>query len=132
MPSDELMQKRSSVANNRRKVIFLHDNARLHVAKSVNLFTFIFEWKIFPHIAYSPDLVPSDYHLFRSIQDALTDTHFSSYEEIQKWIDEWIASKDTAFYDGVAVLSERWEKVIKNGANLIKIFIHFSFEINQF
>jgi len=34
--------------------------------------------------------------------------HFSSYEEIQKWMDEWIASKDTAFYRrGIAMLPER-------------------------
>jgi len=26
------------------------------------------------------------------------DTHFSSYEEVQKWVDEWIALKDTPFY----------------------------------
>jgi len=32
------------------------------------------------------------------MQHALMDTHFSSYEEVQKWVDKWIASKDTAFY----------------------------------
>jgi len=42
-------------------------------------------------------LAPSDHYLFRSIQHALTDTYFSSYEEVQKLVDEWIASKDTAF-----------------------------------
>jgi len=33
--SDELMQKRSSIANNRCKIILLHDNIRPHIAKSV-------------------------------------------------------------------------------------------------
>jgi len=94
--SDELMQKRSSVANNRRKVILLHDNAWPHVAKSVKQTLLQFEWEILPHSAYSPDLAPLDYHLFRSMQYTLMDIHFSNYEEVQKWVDEWIASKDTA------------------------------------
>jgi len=72
------------------------------------------EWETLPHPAYSPDSASSDYHLFRSMQYALMDTHFSSYEEVQKWMNEWIASKDTAFYRReIALLPERWEKVRK-------------------
>jgi len=33
-------------------------------------------------------------------------------------MDEWIASKDTAFNSrGIALLPERWEKVIENAGN---------------
>ncbi|KMQ92519.1 transposase [Lasius niger] len=116
--SDELMQKRPCIAYNRRKVILLHDNARPHVAKSVKQTLLELEWEVLPHPAYSPDLAPSDYHLFQSMQHAFTDTHFSSYEEVQKWVDEWIASKDIAFYrHGIALLPERWEKVVENERN---------------
>jgi len=88
--SDKLMQKRSCVANNRRKVILMHDNVRPHLAKSVKQTLLQLKSEILPHSAYSPDLAPSDYHLFRLMQHALTDTHFSSYEKIKKWVDEWI------------------------------------------
>lgn len=116
--SDELTQKRPSVANNRRKVILLHDNARPHVAKSMKQTLLELEWEVLPLTAYSPDLAPSDYHLFRSMQHALTDTHFSNYKEVQKWVDGWIVSKDIAFYRrGIALLPERWEKVVENGGN---------------
>jgi len=102
------MQKRSSVANNRRKVILLHDNARPYVAKSVKQTLLQLEWEVLPHPEYSTDLAPSDYHLFRSMQHALTDIHFSSYEQVQEWMDEWITSKDTAFYRrGIVLLPER-------------------------
>jgi len=102
------MQRKPSVANNRRIVILLHDNARLHVAKSVKQTLLQLEWEVLPHPAYSLDMAPSDYHLFRLMQHALTDTHLSSYEEVQKWMNEWIASKDTAFYRrGIALLPER-------------------------
>ncbi|KYN15935.1 hypothetical protein ALC57_11828 [Trachymyrmex cornetzi] len=40
------MQKRSSVANNRRKVILLHDNARPYVTKSVKQTLRELEWEL--------------------------------------------------------------------------------------
>ncbi|EGI64137.1 Mariner Mos1 transposase [Acromyrmex echinatior] len=76
------MQKRPSVAN-RRKVILLHDNARPHVIIIVKQTLMDLEWEVFPHPAYSPDLAPSDYHLFRSMQHALEDTHFHNYSEVK-------------------------------------------------
>lgn len=78
------MQKRPAIVSNRRKVILLQDNARPHVAKSVKETLLGFGWEVLPHPAYSPDLTPSDYHLFRSMQHALGDTHFSNYAEVQK------------------------------------------------
>ena len=61
----------------------------------------------------SPDLAPSDYHLFRSMTHGLAEQHFRSYEETEKWVDSWIASKPTSFFrDGIRKLPERWEKVV--------------------
>ncbi|KAG5318636.1 MOS1T transposase, partial [Pseudoatta argentina] len=45
----------------------------------------------------------------------LADRRFHSYEEAQKWIDSWIASKDMSFFRrGIHVLPERWEKVVES------------------
>ncbi|KAG5321249.1 MOS1T transposase, partial [Pseudoatta argentina] len=42
------------------------------------------------------------------------DRRFHSYEEAQKWIDSWIASKDMSFFRrGIHVLPERWSKVVE-------------------
>ena len=52
-----------------------------------------------------------------SIDDthALAEEHFNSYEDVEKWISDWIASKDESFFRrGIRLLPERWEKVIAN------------------
>jgi len=49
------------------------------------------------------------------MQHALTDIHFSRYEEVQKWVNEWIALKDIASWD-CPVAGER-EKIVQNGGN---------------
>ena len=38
-------------------------------------------WEVLPHPAYSPDIAPSDYYLFRSIAHGLFEQHFTSYED---------------------------------------------------
>ncbi|KAG5327631.1 MOS1T transposase, partial [Pseudoatta argentina] len=78
----------------KEKVILLHDNARPHVAKPGKTYLETLKWEVLPHPPYSPDIAPSDFHLFRSMAHGLADRRFHSYEEAQKWIDSWIASKD--------------------------------------
>ncbi|GFW32898.1 mariner Mos1 transposase [Trichonephila clavipes] len=85
-----------------------HDNARPHVAKGVKTYLETLKWEVLPHPLYSPDLAPSDYHLFRSMAHGLADQHFRSYEEVKNWIESWIASKDNQFFQrGIRTLPER-------------------------
>jgi transposase len=44
-------------------VVLLHDNARPHTAASTRALLEHFNWELFDHPPYSPDLVPSYYHL---------------------------------------------------------------------
>ena len=52
------------------------------------------KWEVLPHSPYSPDIAPSNYYLFRSMAHGLADQQFRSYEDIEKCLDSWIASKD--------------------------------------
>ncbi|KAG5316036.1 MOS1T transposase, partial [Pseudoatta argentina] len=116
-----LKEKRPLYAQRHDKVILLHDNARPHVAKPVKTYLETLKWEVLPHPPYSPDIAPSNFHLFRLMAHGLADRRFRSYEEAQKWIDSWIASKDMSFFRrGIHVLPERWEKVVSSDGQYFK------------
>jgi len=56
---------------------------------------------VLPHPAYSPDLAPSDYHLFSSMGHALVERHFDSYEDVRKWLDEFALKDEEFFWRGI-------------------------------
>ncbi|KAG5318604.1 MOS1T transposase, partial [Pseudoatta argentina] len=119
--SRALKEKRPLYAQRHDKVILLHDNARPHVANPVKTYLETLKWEGVPHPLYSPDIAPSDFHLFRSMAHGLADRRFHSYGEAQKWIDSWIASKDMSFFRrGIHVLPERWEKIKKG---MLSVFL---------
>ncbi|KAG5323487.1 MOS1T transposase, partial [Pseudoatta argentina] len=119
--SRALKEKRPLYAQRHDKGILLHDNARPHVAKPVKTYLETLKWEVLPPPLYSPDIAPSDFHLFRSMAHGLADRRFHSYEEAQKWIDSWIASKDMSFFRrGIHVLPERWEKVVSSDGQYFK------------
>ena len=54
---------------NGNKIYFQHDNARPHVDGNVIVKLKQLNWKLLPNAPYSPNLSPSDYHLFFSLND---------------------------------------------------------------
>ncbi len=75
----------------------LHDNSRLHGATPVKTYLKTFKWEALPHPLYSPDIAPSDYHLFCSMAHGLAQQLFHSYEDSKKRVDSWIVPKDIVF-----------------------------------
>ena len=70
--------------------------------------------------AYSPDIAPSDFHLFRSMARDLAVQRVHSYEEVKKWIDSWIVSKDVSFFrHGIHIQPEGWEKMVSSDGQYI-------------
>jgi len=109
-----LREKRPHYRKRHDKLIFLHDNAPSHMSTMVqNLETL--NWKMLPHPAYSPDLAPSDYHLFLSMGHALAEGHFDSYEDVRKWLDEWLPRKMRNFFGVVYTNCPKDGKNISEG-----------------
>ena len=110
-----LQEKRPQYKDRHDKVILLHDNARPHVSKVVKTYLETLKWEVLPHPPYSPDIAPSDFHLFRSMAHGLSEQHFDNYEMTKNWIDSFIESKDEEFFRrGIRALPERWQKVVDN------------------
>lgn len=108
-----IREKRPEFKERHDSLIFLHDNAPAHTSLVVRNYLKNIKWEALPHPPYSPDLAPSDYHLFSSMGHALTEQHFTSYEDVRKWLNEWFASKEEIFFwRGIHKLPERWEKCV--------------------
>ena len=111
-----LREKRPEYQKRQHKVVLLHGNAPSHTAKPVKETIEAFGWETLSRAAYSPDLAPSDYYLFASMGHVLSDQHFTSYENVRKWLDNWFALKERQFFwRGIHQLPDRWEKCIASG-----------------
>jgi len=81
-------------------VLFLHDNARAHPAlatlkKPANL-----EFQSVDHRPCSPDLTPSDYHLFPGLKKQFKGRHFSYDDEAIASAESWLDGQYTEFFRG--------------------------------
>ena len=99
------------------RIYILHDNARPHVAKSTRQKLLSLEWIIIPHPPYSPDLAPTDYHLYRSLYNYLREKKFNDESQIKMDLLNFFDEKTQDFYEsGILSLTERWQQVIDNNA----------------
>ena len=84
-----IAEKCPEFATRHKAIIFHHDNARRHVAIPVKNYLENSGWEVLTKPPHSPDLAPSDYHLFLSMQDALTGILFTSEQGIKNWLDSF-------------------------------------------
>jgi len=116
---DRLVKLRPSLVN-RRGIVLQHDNAKPHTAKITREKLKKFGWDVLPHPSYSPDIAPSDYHLFQSLQHFMADKDYKDKDDVNTAISDFFASKPKSFYrDGIQALPQRWETVIENDGQYI-------------
>ncbi|UYV67662.1 hypothetical protein LAZ67_5001511 [Cordylochernes scorpioides] len=103
-----------------RKVLLVHDNARPHAARTTQTLLENFKWKIFTHPSYSPELAPSDFHLFPALKLHLGGKHFANDDEVQAEANHWLRRQDTAWYNsGIKKLLQRFQKCLdRNGVKI--------------
>ena len=107
-----LDEKRLELVN-RKFIIFHEDNARPHVSLMTRQKLLQLGWEVLIHPPLSPDIAPSDFHLFQSLQNSLNGKNFSSLEDCKRHLEQFLAQKDTKFWEeGIMKLPEKWEKVV--------------------
>ncbi|XP_055116353.1 histone-lysine N-methyltransferase SETMAR isoform X2 [Symphalangus syndactylus] len=113
---DEMHQKlqRLQLALVSRKgPILLHDNARPHVAQPTLQKLNELGYEVLPHPPYSPDLLPTNYHVFKHLNNFLQGKRFHNQQDAENAFQEFIESRSTDFYaTGINQLISRWQKCV--------------------
>jgi len=121
---DTLKKLRHAIQNKRRgmlswDVVMIHDNARPHTAATMQNLIMTFGWEQFDHHSYSPDLAPSDFHLFLQLKSFLAGWRF--HDEVKEAITTCFASLAASFYnEGIQKPVQRYDKCLNNGGNYVE------------
>jgi hypothetical protein len=63
------------------------------------------------HTPYSPDLAPSDYHLFSSLKVAIRGKKFEDEDEVISEVKRWLRQRPAEWYhEGIQAVTSRWRK----------------------
>ncbi|KAJ8891597.1 hypothetical protein PR048_004125 [Dryococelus australis] len=89
-------------------VVLLHDNARLHSAAVTQQLQACFQWEVFDHTPYSPDLVLSDFHLFPALRKWLGGRSFNTNDELQDTVTTWLNRQAATFFAECIGKLEHW------------------------
>jgi len=122
---DTLKKLRCAIQNKRRGmlsrgVVMIHDNARPHTAAATQNLITTFGWEQFDHPPYSPDLAPSNFHLFLHLKSFLAGRQLHD-NEVQEAVTTRFASQAASFYDeGIQKLVQHYDKCLNNGGNYVE------------
>jgi len=97
-----------------KRVLFLYDNAPAHRALATKKKLAYLGFQCLDHTPYSPDLAPSDYHLFPGLKKQMKGRHFSSDAEVIAAAETWLDGQtSTFFFNALKKLEQRAKKCIE-------------------
>ena len=81
-----------------KEFLFLHDNAPAHRALATQNKLAYLGFQFLDHPPNSPDLAPSDYHLFHGLKKQLKCRHFLSEAEVIDAVETWLEGQRSEFF----------------------------------
>ncbi|GFO06313.1 histone-lysine N-methyltransferase SETMAR [Plakobranchus ocellatus] len=82
----------------RSRAVLHLDNATPHTAKRTKEWLECYRWDIIPCLAHSPDLAPSDFHLFGPLKRHLGGKKFEDEDELIGEVRDWFSKLDANFF----------------------------------
>jgi hypothetical protein len=93
-----IQNKRHRMLTSNVFAVLLHDNERPHTAVCSRSLLEYFNWELFDHPPYSPDLTPSGYHLFTYLKNWLG-SQLINNNELMEDVITWLSSQAPDFFD---------------------------------
>jgi histone-lysine N-methyltransferase SETMAR len=93
-----IIHKDSDMRKVTKGVLFLYDNAPAHRALATQKKLAYLGFQCLDHPPYSPDLAPSDYHMFPGLKKLLKGRHFSSDAEVIAAAETWLDGQPSEFF----------------------------------
>ena len=103
-------------------VLLQHDNARPHTARTTVATITDLHFECLPHPPYSPDLAPSDFHMFGPLKKQWEErSSVLMKREVRNAMHEWLCGLPKEFFSkGIYALCKRWRTCIERGGIMLK------------
>ena len=102
-------------------VLFHQDNASVHMSVIAMAAIHDCGFKMIKHPPYSPDLAPSDFHLFPKLKTAISGTHFQSDDDVIHVVDDFLNGQGKDFFkNGIETLKHHWQKCIDTEGDYVE------------
>jgi len=80
-----------------------------------------FNWEVFDHPPYSPDLAPSNFHPFRELKAWLGGQRFAANDELQDAVKTYLSSLAANFFaESIQKLVSRYDKCLNRFGDYVE------------
>ncbi|GFS57044.1 mariner Mos1 transposase [Trichonephila clavipes] len=96
-----------------KDILLFHLNARTRTSRTTQESIESLDWEVLDHAPYSPDLAPSDLHLFRNLKYSCGGKRFSENEEVKAAVNSSLSNQVADFFkNGLQNLILKYDKCI--------------------
>jgi len=104
-----------------KRVLLLYDNIRPHTAAHTMDTLRDLKFEVLKHPPYSPDLAPSDFHLFGPMKEHLRRHKFADDDKIMEAVQSWLKAMPKSFFlDGICKPVDRCTKCVAKQGDYVE------------
>ena len=108
--------------------MLLHDNAHPHTVAHTDEMLQKLKFEVVAHPPYSPDLAPSDYHLFGPLKEALRGRRFTLDQEVkEECMCGSLLSQKSYFRRASGSLCSDGPSALNSKGTMLKNYVNISF-----